>query len=355
MTDNEVLNKTIYTTFDEVSRMMDFCCEGMGEEKTTSRAFYDWYLKENTFFIPCGVFIMDGIFPEKSNQKLVCCFNFDNPDCTKFELCNYQTQETLCKYFFYREQNLDMGNITVDMQEFHYKAYQKLGQPMFSQSEQYNEIRERLASAKKALNTKFKGVGAKEKKRGLIKDVETIERRLYYISSMNVVRFLYATMYYSSKHQPELVEYQPKEIELKTGQVISEYKYTGYVNLNKPIYCPTIKKDPDEPTRDYQRHIQKWTVRGHYRRTSKGLIWIDTHTKGEGELEKRIYGTENESEVNVIPKVFEVVRNVSIESNHKPAKNFLKKEEPKFAKPPKVSLYKKVVEKIKNLIILFFK
>ena len=40
------------------------------------------------------------------------------------------------------------------------------------------------------------------------------------------------------------------------------------------------------------------------------MIWIEPHTKGEGELEKRIYGTEDEKDLNLIPKVFEVERTV---------------------------------------------
>ena len=89
----------------------------------------------------------------------------------------------------------------------------------------------------------------------------------------------------------------------------STYKYTGYIDLSdNKTYRPLIKKDPNEPIREYQRHIQKWTVRGHYRKTKNGMIWIEPHTKGEGELEKRIYGTEDEKDLNLIPKVFEVVR-----------------------------------------------
>ena len=51
-------------------------------------------------------------------------------------------------------------------------------------------------------------------------------------------------------------------------------------------------------------------MRGHYRRVGDKIIWIEPFEKGDGELEKRIYGTEKESDVNVIPKVFEVTRTV---------------------------------------------
>lgn len=352
MTDTEVINKTLYTTFDEVTRMMDFCCEGTEEEKTTSRAFYDWYLKEDTFFIPYGVFVMDGMFPKGSLQKLVCSFNFTDPDKACFTLLNYQTQDILCHYMFFRNENLDMAKINIVMCELHYKEYQKLYHIPIAADPLASKIIKQLRDLK---NKKITGENKAEKKRTRDRGIEGIERTLYNMGACQIVRYIYATMYYSSKHQPELVEYQPKEIEIKTGQVLSEYKYTGYVNLNKPVYRPAIKKDPDEPARDYQRHIQKWVVRGHYRRTSKGLIWIEAHEKGEGELEKRIYGTQDESEVNVIPKVFEVIRTASHVPQKETSKNggHVKSETIKTERP-KISIYKRVIDKIKNFVLSIF-
>ena len=44
--------------------------------------------------------------------------------------------------------------------------------------------------------------------------------------------------------------------------------------------------------------------------TIHGFSGRHINHKGEGELEKRIYGTEDEKDLNLIPKVFEVERTI---------------------------------------------
>lgn len=125
-----------------------------------------------------------------------------------------------------------------------------------------------------------------------------------------VVYYTYALMFYVSKQEPEeITTLFNAEID-KTGEKIKGiYKYTGYIDLRKnKTYKPLIAKDPNDPKREYQRHIQKWTVRGHYRNYNGKKVWIEPHEKGKGELEKRIYGTEDEKDLKLVPKVFEVTR-----------------------------------------------
>ena len=311
MTDIEIENKTLYTSYDEVTRMMDFCSEtDPSGNYIVSKNFYDWYLKEDAFFMRCGVFIMDGIYSEKSKHKFICVFNFEDVNCSKFELLNYKTHESLSAFSFYRESNLDMNNIKAEVHHISYHALQRLGEVLFPP----HELKERIEAITKKVKKSTTGKRNFNKKKLLANELESLMRRLHYGICLNAIRWIYATMYYSSKHQPELIEYAPEvraeEHQEQTAVIASKYVYTGYVNLNKPRYRAAIKKDDNEPAREYQRHIQKWTVRGHYRRTPKGLIWIEAHTKGEGELEKRVYGTEDESHVNIVPKVFEVEKKV---------------------------------------------
>ena len=57
------MGKTIVTTFDEISRMMDFCHDSKGD---ISRSFYDWYLKEvPAYFADNGMLIVDGLVGKK--------------------------------------------------------------------------------------------------------------------------------------------------------------------------------------------------------------------------------------------------------------------------------------------------
>jgi hypothetical protein len=134
-----------------------------------------------------------------------------------------------------------------------------------------------------------------------------------------IVTMAYTIMYNFAFNKSKLIIGKEKTELINSGMektISLIYKYTGYVNLSDTrVYKPNIKRDPSIPTREYDRHIEKWSVRGHYRRTSKGLIWIDEHERGEGTLEKRIYGTTKEEELVIRPKVFEVERTVSISSN----------------------------------------
>ena len=62
------------------------------------------------------------------------------------------------------------------------------------------------------------------------------------------------------------------------------------MNKKSTIY---IDIDDDNKTlnkKEYQRHIDAWTVRGHYRRTVNGKTWVKSHIKGNGNVELRTYG-----------------------------------------------------------------
>jgi hypothetical protein len=121
-------------------------------------------------------------------------------------------------------------------------------------------------------------------------------------------------MFYFSVQRPDSIkieEYEatnPKEVDLCLKSGKRKYYYSGYVNLNQTkIYRPRINEKLEKIKRgEYNRHIEKWGVRGHYRNVNGKQIWIEAHERGEGKLEKRIYGTAKESEMNIIPQVFEV-------------------------------------------------
>ena len=317
----EVEKKTIAITYDDATRMMDFCKDA---DKNVSRDFYDWYVGDGNYFSNSGVMVMDmkgehikdtkGVI--KKSGRFTLFFNLNNPSNNLFELFEYGSPYAISRFSFNRQDNLTMEKIKINISYLSIVNYKKSGHILVS---------ENIAKGVDGIEKKVKGITnrtvkdimarsayinkkkiVEEQMNSLLSDIITDNCRLFVYS-------VYAMMYYVSKQTPEeITSFFESKLNKDGIKVNSTYKYTGYIDLrNNKTYKPIIKKDPNEPTREYGRHIQKWTVRGHYRRTKNGMIWIEPHTKGEGELEKRIYGTEDEKDLNLIPKVFEVVRTKS--------------------------------------------
>lgn len=302
------LNKTIVVTYDDISRMKEFCANNEG---VVNREFMDWYINENSFFSKTGVLIIENIF-DKSDQKFTVAFDFNNPDYPEFVLYKYETQQEVCRYFFNREDNLAMKDISVDIKWFDKKAFESQ-KNIFSSPEINEDIRKFKHRTARPLGVKSRKQLITEKNR-LENELDKIYSKICRFMAEQGVYMSYATMYYFAKHKAEEIIGINETSLLENGvgkQIKAIYKYTGYVNINEAkIYKPLIKKDKNEPTREYGRHIEKWSVRGHYRRINGKLIWIEPFEKGKGALEKRIYGTEDEKDLNLIPKVFEVMRTV---------------------------------------------
>jgi len=305
-----VINKTVVVTYDDATRMVDFCKDA---EKSISKDFYDWYLEEKPkYFAEAGMLIIDGMIGEK--ERVAVSFDFTDPDNVLFNVYRYKDQKIITSFYFKRQDNLTMTDVSVDIKYFSSHFFK--GQKNLWLSP---EIKDKVLSLTRQIaanEAKRRKTGQRASKMDLVIDMamNSAFKDINLFNCKALVYFTYALMYYVSKQEPEEITTAfQKQLEEETGgvKVKSIYKYTGYIDLREnKVYKPAVKKDPDEPVREYQRHIQKWTVRGHYRRTKKGLIWIEPHTKGEGELEKRIYGTEDEKDLNLIPKVFEVERTV---------------------------------------------
>jgi len=306
----EDLNKTIVVTYDEISRMQGFCTNDDGE---VTRDFMDWYVNESSFFSKTGMLITDDILKE-SNKKFAVAFDFNNPDYAEFVLYDYHTQKEMCKYSFSRKNNLAMEHIKTKIKWFDKKAF-KSSENTFSSKELNIELDDFESKLRKTTRIKKPEYKKLKRRHGVLeKQLDIMYFKIASFMAEQGVYFTYATMYYFAKNKSKEIIGLPKKDLLNNGigqQINAIYKYTGYVNINDTkIYKPIIKKDKNEPSREYGRHIEKWSVRGHYRRVNGKTMWIEPHEKGEGNLEKRVYGTEKESEVNIIPKVFEVTRTV---------------------------------------------
>jgi len=313
------ISKTIVITHADAMNMIGAC----SVNDALSRDFYDWYLKENTFFALTGMLIINDFLDKE--QKLCASFNFNDPDFVEFTFYKYEDRRVICNFIFCREDNLKMDDAIFRIKYINKVAFDAVsvrygfdGVTLKTDElgEKLNNIKQRIGNLPKQKQIRrlndHKKILLKEIKQTQI-DLDRINTSILNQTCKYIIYSTYALMYNMSRQKPEEITTQFNAEYISGDQKVEYiYKYTGYVDLRKnKVYRPLIKKDPNEPTREYQRHIEKWTVRGHYRRTSKGLIWIEPHVKGEGELEKRIYGTEDESSLNIIPKVFTVVKNVS--------------------------------------------
>lgn len=298
------INKTIVITFQDGVDMMKFC----NPEGHVSREFYDWYLHEKPeFFAEEGMCIVAD--PKK--EKLAISFDFTNPEEAVFCHYLYRDKSVVARWHFKRQENLTMEKISLDIKELHVSNFNRVNNVIIPK-DFTKEVLQTLKLAEKGRVNKLGGKNRLflEQARKRVRDLAYRQAREATFTT--ITYFIYALMFYVSKIRPEeITEQFQKEITAgEDGEKVKElYKYSGYINLLKNrAYRPAIDRDPDAPVRDYERHIEAWTVRGHYRRTKNGLIWIDPHTKGSGTVEKRIYGTVDEKDLKLIPKTFEVMR-----------------------------------------------
>jgi hypothetical protein len=340
------INKTIIITEKEGNKLIEFCKEG----KSISRDFFDWYLKYNPdLFTENGMLVIDFSRKGKSeawkdfeNQnaikfsdsifnlndfKLAVSFDFSNPNEVIFNSYYYYDQSLICSWVFRRNDNITMEYVSFEIQKIRYHNFFK-----FTPKSIVEYVEKEIIKILKIKNDKL----SKNQRLEMIAQAkkDTFNEVNNHICR-TVIYYTYALLYYVSKQEPIEVTADFKkhlEDEIATNKVKYTYKYTGYIDLTKnKIYKPFEDKSDDEPTRDYQRHIEKWHVRGHYRNTKNGRIWIDPHTRGQGELEKRVYGLEDEQNVNIIPKVFEVIKERPIKSDDLPILESIK-EAPKSNK-----------------------
>lgn len=335
------IDKTIIIPYEDCNRMIQFCKTDGG---AISKDFYDWYLKEDKpeFFIKSGMLIVDKLMG--LDELLPFSFDFEDPNEALFTSYIYSDQSKVCQWKFHRMDNLTMEKISFDVVYTNATNAKKFTTVLLSvpkgESNAVEFTKNRILDKvhhKIDLKTK-KGFRAPSNKELIAESKREASKLILKMLCEAGTYFIYALMYYVSKQEPEVIESQYTKIETTDAEKIkSFYKYTGYVDLRENrVYKPVIKRDPDIPAREYQRHIQAWTVRGHYRKTSNGLIWIEPHIKGKGELEKRIYGMEDEKDLNIIPKVFEVEKVIKTAKNDEPVNSEVKqdvRQEVKIKKP----------------------
>ena len=315
------MSNTLVTTYGEsqeiIRYMNDFC------GKCRSQLFKEWYYTHEAFFVTEGVLIMDDLMYQMQindegqirYKPVRFCLKFDIQEkYSSFSIINYYNQDKIASFRFIPAQNLDFKNIKIVRDFTDLSKFQNLGE--FSNPLLMRKIKNSLeAEGLKIASSrpsKLKQFYEKSK-------IETSKLLLEYMCEHSVV-LLYSMMYYYTKQKPEKIKYSSyfgfqEELEHTTKKETYTYKYTGYINLNDTkIYRTKINNSLFyDKKKEYERHIESWTVRGHYRKTKTGeKIWVKDHVRGEGVLENRIYGTKPASEVLLIPKEIECEREVIV-------------------------------------------
>ncbi|MDD5013595.1 MAG: hypothetical protein PHW73_00650 [Atribacterota bacterium] len=309
----------IIITYDDATRMMDYCKDS---SKNISREFFDWYLGDSDFFIKEGVLLMVLNTTNLNTKKIMTSkyyltFDLTDKDNCYFKIYGSQNKYPVCDFSFNRQDNLSMEEVTFNLKYFNQRLYEKENNLLVPEDikNQVNRITQQTVRIIKKSKGYKKNSAIKIKAKSLEIATKKVMETSIRANIQMFIYSLYATMYYVSKQeikevsiiQDNTVNQENQEFESEI--VKSIYKYSGYINIsNNKIFKPVIKKDPNEPSREYQRHIQAWSVRGHYRRTNNGLIWIDPYIKGEGEIEQRVYSSVDKNKLNLSEKKFEIER-----------------------------------------------
>lgn len=316
-----MMNNTVVTTYGEACEVMQYADDFCG--CCRSKFYNEWYDANEAYFVRKGIFVVDGLMyldcikdDGKDDIKPVrYCFKFDFSEKTHstFTILNYYNQDKVAEFRFVRSDNLEFKEVKVRIDYMDLKKLKNLGH--FTNS----IFNEKMEKSWKMFYSRTDSLPKSKLQEAYNKQLELENKMTLQFMCEHTVEMAHACMYYYTKEKPEQIQYGAyfgfqEDLEYTTKKETYIYKYTGYINLNDTkIYRTKInKKLDDEKRKEYERHIESWTVRGHYRTIKGKKVWIKDHVRGEGMLENRIYGTKPASEVLLIPKEIECEREVRI-------------------------------------------
>jgi len=296
----QIENNTVILDYEDGLKLQQLCLD---DDQAITRDFYDWLLSDHfKLFVNSGVMLI-GVEKEKISVK----FEQRSEDRIDFSLISYKTRETIANYYFLREDMLDkllkpritFKNTPKNLNKF----INQMGSVVLP-----NNVKDKV-------NKITKQIVGLNKVYGYNNMLKKVRNEAYWVvidcHILLSIQFLVALMYWNYRNDKvELKSFKEVKNDEEFIEIESTYSYSGYVDLSKNKVYKLIKKNIDDPTRDYERHIEAWRVRGHYRRTPNGLIWIEPHIKGSGEVENRVYGNKPESEVQIAVKKFKTTKKV---------------------------------------------
>jgi len=306
------ITTNILTSCSELDELINISCNNDDDYLTPD--FYVWYLSyDELFFINNGTFTIDSF--NNGIKTLVVEFDFRNIDKTLFSIYNYKTGDKLADWSFERHKNwdiLDIKNIkNNDKLKLDINVYSDTclkyynSTPIAIQLKNKDELKKLKDNYDKNNKNGFRKKSYDQFKYDTIKEMSTVA---FIKDCKYITMAIYTFLYNSSKIEPDEVITDFKKNTLPNKEFTKyKYKYDGYIDLSKTkIYKPIIDKKSNVETKEYQRHIDSWIVRGHYRKTKNGKIWIKPFIKGQGNLEKRTYYLSDNNLLDVDEKIFMV-------------------------------------------------
>jgi hypothetical protein len=322
-------NNTVVTTYGEACEVMQYADDFCG--CCRSKFYNEWYDANEAYFVRKGIFVVDDLMyldclkDGKDDKKPVrYCFKFDFSENThsSFTILNYYNQEKIADFRFIRSDNPEFKEVKVRIDYMDLKKFKNLGRftnPIFN---------EKMDKSWKVFYSRTDSLPKAKLQEAYNKQVELDNKMTLQFMCEHTVEMVHACMYYYTKEKPQQIQYDSyfgfqEDLEYTTKKETYIYKYTGYINLNDTkVYRTKINRNlDDEKRKEYDRHIESWTVKGHYRTIKGKKVWIKDHIRGEGALEQRIYGTKPESEVLLIPKLIECEREVRVSVKRKETAN----------------------------------
>jgi len=313
---------TIVTTYGESIEIMNYMDDFCGCCK--SNFYNEWYEANEAYFVRQGIFVLDDLMymdfvkdGKESIKPVRYCFKFDFSEKThaSFTILNYYSQEKVADFTYHRKDNPDFKNIKIRLDYVNMKAYDKLG--AFTNQ----DINEKIKKTWDKFHKISDSLPKAKHQEAYTRQMQLERKMTLQFMCEHTIDIIHDCMCYYTKEKPKEIPYSSyfsgqEDMEYTTKKETYTYKYTGYINLNDTkIYRTQLNsKLNDEKKKEYERHIDSWSVRGHYRTNKKtgNKIWIKDHVRGEGELEQRIYGTKPASEVLLIPKMIECEREVRV-------------------------------------------
>jgi hypothetical protein len=313
---------TIVTTYGEAMEIMDYmndfcgCCR--------SNFYKEWYEANEAYFVRKGVFVLDNLLyvdcikDDKEILKPVrYCFKFDFSEKShaSFTILNYYNQEKVADFSFHRKDNPEFKKFKIRLDYANMKAFDKLGEFL------NQDIAEKVKKTWDRFYKISESLPKSKYQESYNKQMQLEKKMILQFMCEHTIDIIHDCMCYFTKENPKEIPYtsyfsNQEDLEYTTKKETYTYKYTGYINLNDTkVYMTSINsKLNEEKKKEYERHIDSWSVRGHYRTNKKTgeKIWIKDHVRGEGEMEQRIYGTKPASEVLLIPKMIECEREVKV-------------------------------------------
>lgn len=123
------------------------------------------------------------------------------------------------------------------------------------------------------------------------KYIKMLSREYHKKVALTTILIVFDIFQYMTHKQDHVVQSNTDRLikKKKKGKTTSRNKKSNYVKIHSKKYTFDFTRKPTE--RKYERHMESWTVRGHwryYKNTGK-KVWINSYIKGRGNVKGKVY------------------------------------------------------------------